>query len=106
MKNSLRRVSLRLLLAMGLGTAAIAAPGCWSRSENDVVVYTAQDLEFAEPIFHDFEHATGKKIAAKYDTEATKTVGLAEAVVAERDRPRCDVFWNNEILNTLRLQRR
>ncbi len=24
---------------------------------------------------------------------------------AEKDRPRCDVFWNNEILNTLRLKR-
>ncbi|MCA9201358.1 MAG: extracellular solute-binding protein, partial [Planctomycetales bacterium] len=25
--------------------------------------------------------------------------------MAERSRPRCDVFWNNEILNTLRLEK-
>jgi iron(III) transport system substrate-binding protein len=31
-------------------------------------------------------------------------VGLATAIMAEAKRPRCDVFWNNEILNTLRLQ--
>ena len=43
--------------------------------------------------------------AAEVDVESTKTVGLAEAIVAEKDRPRCDVFWNNEILHTLRLKR-
>ena len=32
-------------------------------------------------------------------------MGLAEAILAERDHPRCDLFWNNEILNTLRLDR-
>jgi iron(III) transport system substrate-binding protein len=30
---------------------------------------------------------------------------LTQAILAERERSRCDVFWNNEILNTLRLQR-
>ena len=40
---------------------------------------------------------------AKYDTESTKSVGLANAILAEASRPRCDLFWNNEILNTLRL---
>jgi len=31
---------------------------------------------------------------------------LAKAIVEEANRPRCDVFWNNEILLTLRLARR
>ncbi len=26
-------------------------------------------------------------------------------MIAEKDRPRCDLFWNNEILNTIRLQK-
>ena len=42
----------------------------------------------------------------KFDAESTKTVGLAEAIAAEGRRPRCDVFWNNEILHTLRLKQR
>jgi len=79
-------------------------PGCWSAREKEVVVYTALDKEFSRPIFDSVEQQTGLEILAKYDTESTKTVGLAEAILAERARPRCDVFWNNEILHTLRLE--
>ena len=43
-------------------------------------------------------------VLPKFDAESTKTVGLTTALIAEADRPRCDVFWNNEILNTLRLE--
>ena len=83
----------------------LAIAGCWSSSGREVVVYTALDSEFSQPIFDDFTAATGIAVRAKFDTESTKTVGLAEAILAERNRPRCDVFWNNEILNTLRLER-
>jgi iron(III) transport system substrate-binding protein len=70
----------------------------------EVVVYTALDRQFSEPILADFTTKTGIHVAAVYDTESTKTVGLANRIRAERERPRCDVFWNNEILNTLRLK--
>ncbi len=79
--------------------------GCWWRSGPEVCVYTALDSEFSEPIFEDFTAATGIRVLPKFDTEATKTVGLARAIMEERQRPRCDVFWNNEILNTLRLEK-
>lgn len=71
-----------------------------------VVVYTAQDAEYAKAIFDDFEAKSGVRVLAKFDTESTKTVGLAQAIMAEARRPRCDVFWNNEILNTLRLDQK
>lgn len=70
-----------------------------------VVVYTAQDEEFATPIFAKFTAATGIAVEPKYDSESTKTVGLYAELVAEGDRPRADVFWNNEPLNTLRLEK-
>ncbi len=79
--------------------------GCWSSSGPEVVVYTALDSEFSKPIFADFTAETGVKVLPKFDTESTKTVGLANAILAERERPRCDLFWNNEILNSLRLKR-
>ncbi len=79
--------------------------GCWTSSGPEVVVYTAQDEEFAKPIFDDFSKATGIAVRPKFDAESSKTVGLANAIVAEAARPRCDVFWNNEILLTLRLAR-
>ena len=40
----------------------------------------------------------------KFDVESTKTVGLAQLLIRESPKPRCDLFWNNEILNTLRLR--
>ena len=79
--------------------------GCRSGSEPEVVVYAALDAEFSRPIFSDFTEETGIAVRPKFDAESTKTVGLTQLILQERKRPRCDVFWNNEILNTLRLQR-
>lgn len=90
-----------LLLALSLPAAA----GCWRADDRAVIVYSALDQEFAEPILQDFERTTGIRVLAKYDVESTKTVGLVNAIMQERQRPRCDVFWNNEILHTLRLQK-
>jgi iron(III) transport system substrate-binding protein len=83
-----------------------AAPGCVSRSESDVVVYSALDREFAVPILAAFERHTEDQtsVIAKYDVESTKTVGLVNLIIAEQDAPNCDLFWNNEIMHTVRLQ--
>lgn len=78
--------------------------GCWAGNDREVVVYVALDREFSEPVLRDFEQRTGIKILAKYDVESTKTVGLVNAIIQERGRPRCDLFWNNEVLHTLRLR--
>jgi iron(III) transport system substrate-binding protein len=87
--------------------ASLSAGGCWSSSPaNEVVVYTSLDSEFSKPIFADFRAATGVAVLPKFDAESTKTVGLTTDLIAEADRPRCDVLWNNEILNTLRLEKR
>jgi len=80
--------------------------GCPSRPKEEVVVYAALDREFAEPVLNEFEKTTGIRVLAKYDDEGTKTVGLTNILFQEAARPRCDVFWNNEILNTLRLAER
>lgn len=79
--------------------------GCRQR-QPEVVVYAALDAEYSAPLLDRFDRRTGIRVRTKFDTESTKTVGLAQAIMAERDRPRCDVFWNNEILNTLRLAQR
>jgi iron(III) transport system substrate-binding protein len=84
---------------------AVIFSGCTSEDADEVVVYTALDEGFSRPIFADFEEETGTEVRPKFDTEATKTVGLTQAILAEEARPRCDLFWNNEILNTLRLER-
>jgi iron(III) transport system substrate-binding protein len=50
-----------------------------------------------------FEERSGLIVNPRFDTEASKTVGLVSAIIEERARPRCDVFWNNEIAHTVRL---
>ncbi|WP_202594916.1 extracellular solute-binding protein [Blastopirellula marina] len=90
---------------VGWASLVILLIGCRFGSDNEAVVYVAMDREFSEPHFLAFEKATGVHIAAKYDTEANKTVGLTAALLAEQARPRCDVFWNNEVLNTIRLEK-
>jgi iron(III) transport system substrate-binding protein len=78
--------------------------GC-TRPAERVVVYSAQDQEFAERVFADFAAGTGLSVMPKFDTEANKSVSLAAELEAEMARPRADVHWNNEILATIRLAR-
>ena len=67
-----------------------------SKKSAVVIVYAAQDQVYAEPILREFEKETGIKVKAVYDSEAVKTVGLANRLLAERSHPQCDVFWGNE----------
>jgi iron(III) transport system substrate-binding protein len=97
---------LRQFNALLLVVAFAGYLGCGTRGPKEVVVYTALDREFSEPIFEPFMAETGIVVRSTFDTESTKTVGLATRIIEERQRPLCDVFWNNEILNTLRLERK
>ena len=69
-----------------------------------VVVYSSLDREFSEPLLKDYAARTGVEVLPKFDVESTKTVGLTNLIITEAEQPRCDLFWNNEILNTLRLK--
>ncbi len=86
--------------------AAVALTGFWfaGPSRDALVVYCAHDKVYAEAILKDFERQTGIRVDVRYDTEATKSLGLINLIVAERQQPRCDVFWNNELHGTIELQ--
>lgn len=71
--------------------------------EADVVIYCALDQVHAEPLIERFEKETGLTVEANFDVEANKTVGLVMRLRGEKAAPRCDVFWNNEIANTVAL---
>src|SRR2546426_11078750 len=77
---------------------------CGTGSAPQVVVYTSEDQVFSEPILKDFEKTTGITVRAVYDTEETKSTGVALRIVAERDHPQADVFWGNEPLRAIMLQ--
>lgn len=73
---------------------------------HQVVVYTSLDQPLSQPILELFEERTGIRTKPLYDTEATKTTGLVNRLITEAGRPQCDVFWNNENVQTLRLKAR
>jgi iron(III) transport system substrate-binding protein len=93
-------------LVCRFGAFALAAcllTGC--SQQQRVVLYSAQEKEFADQILADFEKQTALPVTAHYDSEANKSVGLLDDLVREAKKPRCDVHWNNEIIGTIRLQR-
>jgi iron(III) transport system substrate-binding protein len=71
-----------------------------------VTVYVSTDRVFSEPVLRDYEKQTGFRVNAVYDTEETKSTGLANRLVAEKARPQADVFWSNEPVRTLVLKSR
>jgi len=93
----------RFCLLAALALAALSACGK-KEAGREVVVYTSVDQVFSEPVLRGFERETGIRVRPVYDVEAAKTTGLATRLVAEKERPRADVFWNNEFLQTLRLK--
>src|SRR3989344_6318127 len=74
-------------------------------AQNVVVVYVSHDQDYAQPILEAFEKETGLGVKAVYDTEASKTVGLTNRLIAEKHNPQADVFWNNEVVRTIQLKK-
>jgi iron(III) transport system substrate-binding protein len=84
-----------LVLGLIVALAVVAFAGCGTAGRT-VVCYTSVDQEYADPVFEAFEAQTGIHVLAVYDTEAAKTTGLVNRLIAEQAHPVCDVFWNNE----------
>ncbi len=93
----------RFVQSTGLITLTLARPA-FARAES-VTAYVALDREFSEPLLDDFAKTTGIEVRPKFDIESTKTIGLTNLIRTEAARPRADLFWNNEVVNTIRLKR-
>lgn len=89
--------------AVAFIATVIFLAGC-GKQGSSVVVYTALDEMYSRPILDAFEEETGIAVRAVYDTEAAKTTGLVTRLIAEQRRPRADVFWNNEVAQTILLK--
>jgi len=72
-------------------------------AKKQITLYTSIDEPIARPIIEAFEKQTGIDVILVTDTEASKSIGLAERLRAEKDRPRCDVWWGNEPFHTILL---
>jgi len=101
-----RRCWLALAGAVAV-LAGVFLTSCGRGSRREVVVFCALDSVYSEPVLREFERRTGLAVSPKFDSEATKTVGLTSILLDQHRRGpvRCDVFWNNEVMQTVRLKR-
>ncbi len=95
------------IAAAGIAILAVLVVlfGPWFEEADEVTVYTSVDQVYSEPILKAFEEKTGIHVKPLYDAEAAKTVGLANRLIAEKDNPLADVFWNGEFIQTLALKK-
>ena len=89
-------------LAVGIAAAALLC-ACGERGPAPVTLYSSVDGEFLREVVAEYEQRTGARVNIIGDTEATKTTGLVERVLAEQARPRGDVWWSSEALGSARL---
>ncbi len=89
-----------------IGFVACRSPEQSQTANRTVTVYVSTDRVFSEPVLREYERQTGVRVNAVYDTEETKSTGLANRLIAEKARPQADVFWSNEPVRTLVLKAR
>jgi iron(III) transport system substrate-binding protein len=97
---------LALFLATACGGRTEAPGKTAAEQARTVTIYVSTDRVFSEPVLREYEQHAGVKVNPVYDTEETKSTGLANRLLAEKDRPQADVFWSNEPVRTLVLKSR
>lgn len=103
--RSISVLSCAVVAAVALGACRSSEPTL-SGGERQVTVYVSTDRVFSEPVLREYEKRFGVTVNVVYDTEETKSTGLANRLLAERTRPQADVFWSNEPVRTLILKSR
>jgi iron(III) transport system substrate-binding protein len=78
--------------------AVFVVEACQRNSVQEVVVYTSVDEVFARPIAERFTQETKIIVRLVPDTEETKSTGLLNRLLAEKERPQADVFWSGDPL--------
>ena len=93
-------------VAVGLLTSACGRSEPTASDSPTVTAYVSTDRVFSEPVLEEYQRRSGVTVNAVYDTEETKSTGLANRLLAEINRPQADVFWSNEPVRTLVLKSR
>src|SRR5438477_2506011 len=79
---------------------------CRPTSSKTVVIYVSEDQVFSEPILKDFERETGITVKSVFDTEESKSTGVTNRLIAEKNNPQADVYWANEPVRGEALKKR
>src|SRR6266705_1441443 len=97
------RNSIGVLVTLALIPILIS---CRPTSSRTVVVYVSEDQVFSEPILKEFERETGVTVKSVFDTEESKSTGVTNRLIAEKDNPQADVYWANEPVRADALKQR
>lgn len=92
--NKLIAIGLAALVVVILALLVLRPGG--GDGGGEVVVYTSVDDVFARPVAQAFQRETGIAVRLVPDTEETKSTGLLNRLIAEKNRPQADVFWSGD----------
>jgi iron(III) transport system substrate-binding protein len=93
-------------LAWALLALVLVAAAWWAFKPDppaDVVLYCGVDEDQSRRIAERFEEASGLRVAFFGEPEAFRSIGLPEKLLTEKENPRADVYWSNEIMHTVHL---
>lgn len=77
---------------------------CTQKKNTDsLTIYCSIDEIWSAPLFEKFTERTGIDVKPVYDSEANKSVGLANRLIAEKQAPVADIYWSGEPLQIQRL---
>jgi iron(III) transport system substrate-binding protein len=96
---------VRHLLLACVAILLLVASCSRAPEQTEVVLYSSVDDYLLWDVVNAFEKEHGIRVKVVGDTEATKTTGLVERLLAEKDSPRADVWWSSETFGTIRLSR-
>src|SRR5687768_4553943 len=105
MRGDVRRFVFPILI-LALAGGACRRSDSTTTGGRTVSIYVSTDRVFSEPVLREYQRRSGVKVNPVYDTEETKSTGLANRLLAEKARPQADVFWSNEPIRTLVLKSR
>jgi iron(III) transport system substrate-binding protein len=101
-KRTMLVLEILALIVLIVGASILLHPT--AEPKKTVVVYTSVDQVYSEPVFKEFENRTGIQVLPVYDVEATKTTGLVNRLIAEKNNPQADVFWCAEFSQMILLK--
>ncbi len=64
--------------------------------KRSVIIYVSEDQVFSEPLLKEFEKKSGIVVKAVYDSEESKSTGVMNRLISEKNNPQADVYWANE----------
>ena len=90
-------MSHRVCLQFATACIVVVLLSCARGNEaQSVVVYSSVDEVFSRPVAEQFQRDTGITVQLVPDTEETKSTGLVNRLIAEKERPQADVFWSGD----------